>query len=148
MYVESITLLTKEYNEYTVITPKVLDIVKRSGRFLLFKFSCEIVTVLTKHTTTGVTVNEALECLESDIENFLGRLIPEDYPYSHARMLRDYGSTAGNPTGHLKAMLTGNHCHFPVIDGEMVRGGAQEIYFCEFDGPAHRTINVIIQEEK
>ena len=30
MYVESITLLTKEYNEYTVITPKVLDIVKRS----------------------------------------------------------------------------------------------------------------------
>ena len=41
-------------------------------------------------------------------------------------MLRDYGSTAGNPTGHLKAMLTGNHCHFPVIDGEMVRGGAQE----------------------
>ena len=31
MYVESITLLTKEYNEYTVITPKVLDIVKRSG---------------------------------------------------------------------------------------------------------------------
>lgn len=44
--------------------------------------------------------------------------------------------------------ITGNHCHFPVIDGEMVRGGAQEIYFCEFDGPAHRTINVIIQEEK
>ena len=123
MYVESITLLTKEYNEYTVITPKVLDIVKRSG------VQNGIVTVLTKHTTTGVTVNEALECLESDIENFLG-------------------STAGNPTGHLKAMLTGNHCHFPVIDGEMVRGGAQEIYFCEFDGPAHRTINVIIQEEK
>ena len=85
MYVESITLLTKEYNEYTVITPKVLDIVKRSG------VQNGIVTVLTKHTTTGVTVNEALECLESDIENFLGRLIPEDYPYSHARMLRDYG---------------------------------------------------------
>ena len=99
MYVESITLLTKEYNEYTVITPKVLDIVKRSG------VQNGTVTVLTKHTTTGVT-------------------------------------------GHLKAMLTGNHCHFPVIDGEMVRGGAQEIYFCEFDGPAHRTINVIIQEEK
>ena len=60
MYVESITLLTKEYNEYTVITPKVLDIVKRSG------VQNGTVTVLTKHTTTGVTVNEALECLESD----------------------------------------------------------------------------------
>ena len=63
MYVESITLLTKEYNEYTVITPKVLDIVKRSG------VQNGTVTVLTKHTTTGVTVNEALECLESDIES-------------------------------------------------------------------------------
>ena len=35
MYVESITLLTKEYNEYTVITPKVLDIVRMEPlRFL------------------------------------------------------------------------------------------------------------------
>ena len=64
MYVEPITLLTKEYNEYTVITPKVLDIVKRSG------IQNGVVTVLTKHTTTGVTVNEALECLESDIGIF------------------------------------------------------------------------------
>ena len=53
MYVEAITLLTKEYNEYTVITPKVLDIIKRSG------IQNGMVTVLTKHTTTGVTVNEA-----------------------------------------------------------------------------------------
>ena len=106
-----------------------------------------MVTVLTKHTTTGVTVNESLECLESDIEVFLSRMAPEDFPYSHARMLKDYGSTAGNPTGHLKAYITGNHCHFPIIDGEMVRGGAQDIYFCEFDGPAKRTVLVIVEGE-
>lgn len=141
MYIEAIKLLTKTYNEYTVITSQVEEIVKNSG------IQNGMVTVLTKHTTTGVTVNEALECLESDIDCFLGRLIPEDYPYSHARMLRDYGSTAGNPTGHLKALLTGTHCHFPVVDGELIRGGAQDIYFCEFDGPAHRTINVIIHAD-
>lgn len=28
----------------------------------------------TKHTTTGVTVNEALECLESDIVKFPGTI--------------------------------------------------------------------------
>lgn len=141
MYIEPITLLTKTYNEYTVITPQVREIVPRSG------IKNGMITVVTKHTTTGVTVNEALECLESDIEVFLGRLVPEEYPYSHARMLRDYGSTAGNPTGHLKALVTGNHCHFPVVDGEIIMGGAQEIYFCEFDGPAHRTINVVVQGE-
>lgn len=141
MYIEPISLLTKTYNEYTVITDKVIEVAKRSG------IKNGMITVLTKHTTTGITVNEALECLESDIKVFLERLVPEDFSYSHARMLRDYGSTAGNPTGHLKAHLTGNHCHFPIIDGEIIMGGAQDIYFCEFDGPSSRTINVIIQGE-
>lgn len=140
MYIKPIVLLTKTYNEMDVITPQVEQIVKES------EIQNGMVTVLTKHTTTGITVNEALECLESDIALFLKRQAPEDAPYSHARMLRDYGSTAGNPTGHLKAYLTGNHCHFPLVEGEMIRGGAQDIYFCEFDGPAKRTILVIVQE--
>ena len=106
-----------------------------------------MVTVETKHTTTGITVNESLECLQSDIDVFLARLIPEDAPYSHCHMLRDYGSTGGNPTGHLKAMLTGNHCHFPLVDGNMITGSAQDIWFCEFDGPSQRTINIIIEGE-
>ena len=57
-------------------------------------------------------------------------------------MLSDYGSTAGNPTGHLKALLTGNHAHFVVRDGMVERGGAQEVYLCEFDGPSERTLIV------
>ncbi len=123
-----------------VITDAVLQAVSESG------IKDGVVTVMTKHTTTGVTVNEALECLESDIANALALFAPEDRPYPHARMLRDYGSTAGNPTGHLKAMLVGNHCHFPIVNGALVRGGAQDIYFCEFDGPAKRNIMVFITE--
>ena len=141
MFVKPITILTKTYNEMDLLTRQVEQIVAESG------VKNGMVTVLTKHTTTGVTVNESLECLESDIEVFLSRMAPEDFPYSHARMLKDYGSTAGNPTGHLKAYITGNHCHFPIIDGEMVRGGAQDIYFCEFDGPAKRTVLVIVDGE-
>lgn len=141
MFVKPITILTKTYNEMDLLTRQVEQIVAESG------VKNGMVTVLTKHTTTGVTVNESLECLESDIEVFLSRMAPEDFPYSHARMLKDYGSTAGNPTGHLKAHITGNHCHFPIIDGEMVRGGAQDIYFCEFDGPAKRTVLVIVEGE-
>lgn len=141
MYVDSITMRTKTYNQFILITEEVRRIAAESG------IKNGMITVITKHTTTGVTVNEALECLESDIAEFLERLVPEDHPYAHARMLRDYGSTAGNPTGHLKAHLTGNHCHMPIVDGKIVCGGAQEIYFCEFDGPASRTVNVIVQGE-
>ena len=140
MYIKSIALRTSAYNEMIVLTPQVEEIVSGSG------VKNGMVTVLTKHTTTGITVNEALECLESDIQTALSLFAPEDRPYSHARMLRDYGSTAGNPTGHLKAMLTGNHCHFLIRDGRLDRGGAQDVYFCEFDGPAQRTILIIVEE--
>jgi secondary thiamine-phosphate synthase enzyme len=139
MFLKTIRILTKQYVELDVITPQVEAIVAESG------VKNGMVTVMTKHTTTGVTVNEALECLESDIEVALSLFAPEDRPYSHARMLRDYGSTAGNPTGHLKALLTGNHCHFPIVDGQIVRGGAQEVYFCEYDGPASRNILVMVE---
>ena len=107
MFVRTLVLCTRSYNEMTVLTPRVEEIVLESG------VQEGMVTVLTRHTTTGVTVNEALECLESDIQTALALFAPEERSYCHARMLRDYGSTAGNPTGHLKAMLTGNHCHFP-----------------------------------
>ena len=139
MYVKTIRILTKQYVELDIITPQVEQIVAESG------VRNGMVTVMTKHTTTGITVNEALECLESDIETALALFAPEDRPYSHARMLRDYGSTAGNPTGHLKALLTGNHCHFVIQDGEIIRGGAQEVYFCEYDGPASRNILVMVE---
>jgi secondary thiamine-phosphate synthase enzyme len=135
---KSFTLLTKKYNQLILVTEEMVRAVRESG------IKNGLVTVITKHTTTGITVNEALECLESDIEVFLEKLVPEDYPYSHARMLKSYGSTAGNPTGHLKAHITGNHCSFPIVEGEIIRGDAQEVYFCEFDGPAKRTVSISI----
>jgi secondary thiamine-phosphate synthase enzyme len=132
-------ILTKQYIQFVPITDRVLKTAEESG------IQNGMVTVISKHTTTGIMVNEALECIESDIIDFLSRQIPEDYPYAHAHMLRSYGSTAGNPTGHIKSMLMGNHCHFPLVNGEIIRGDAQDIFFCEFDGPAERTFLIIIQ---
>ena len=47
----------------------------------------------------------------------------------------------------LKSVLTGNHCLFPVIDGEIVCGGAQDIYLAEFDGPQLRKVYVEVMGE-
>ena len=74
MFVKPITILTKTYNEMDLLTRQVEQIVAESG------VKNGMVTVLTKHTTTGVTVNESLECLESDIEVFLTRMAPEATP--------------------------------------------------------------------
>ena len=81
-------IMTDQYNQYFIITDEVKKAIAQSG------IRNGMVTVQTKHTTTGITVNEALECLESDIDVFLKRLIPEDAPLlalSHAAGLRKHG---------------------------------------------------------
>ena len=138
MFRKEIEIWTKKYNEMINILHYVEEAVTESG------IKNGFVTVLSKHTTTGITVNESLECLEKDINVFLEKIVPEDFPYNHARMLKSYGSTAGNATGHLKLHVTGNHCHIILWNGVLDRGDAQEIYLCEFDGPARRTFQIFI----
>ena len=127
---------TMAYNDYINITQKVRDIVENSG------VQNGVAFVITAHTTTGITVNEALECLQSDMKDMMWELVPEYKKYSHARMLHSYGQTAGNPTGHLRAMLTNNHTVMPVKDGKLYCGKAQEIFLAEYDGPQNRRIFV------
>ena len=117
---------TQEYNALLPLGERVRELVAASS------VTSGVVYVITKHTTTGITVNE------------LSRFFPEGGSYFHNRFLQSYGAMAGNPTGHLKAMVTGNHAVFPVVDGQICLGSAQEIYLAEFDGPQPRTIHVAI----
>lgn len=133
--------LSKSPEEYINITEEVHKLVEESG------VKNGLAFVLTAHTTTGIMVNEALPCVEKDISEMLERVVPVDAPYVHAHFLPDYGATGNNSQGHLKSMLMGNHCAFPVIDGKIVCGGAQEIYLVDFDGPQRRTVYVEIMGE-
>ena len=135
---EEITIQTTKYNVFVPLGEQVKAIVEKSG------VRNGVVHIITKHTTTGITVNENLECLEDDILSALARMFPEDGFYYHARFLDTYGAMAGNPTGHLKAMVTGNNASFPVTEGHMHLGKAQEVYLAEFDGPQERTITVTV----
>lgn len=133
--------LSKSPEEYINITDEVHQLVEESG------VKNGLAFVLTAHTTTGIMVNEALPCVEKDISEMLEKVVPVDAPYVHAHFLPDYGATGNNSQGHLKSMLMGNHCAFPVIDGKIVCGGAQEIYLVDFDGPQRRTVYVEIMGE-
>ena len=96
-----------------------------------------IVFVITLHTTT----------VEKDIEEQLERLIPSDYPFNHNHYLPSYGTIGGNTPGHLKSLLTGNHCVLPLVDGKVVLGSAADLYFCEFDGIKRRRYLVYVMGE-
>ena len=66
----------------------------------------------------------------------------DDAQYSHAHFLPTYGRTSANAYGHLRSLLTGNSCIFPIQNGSMIMGAAQEIVLMEFDGPQERTVFV------
>lgn len=139
--VKTIEHLSRKVEEYFNITGQVHQIVENSGVRNGF------VAVITAHTTTGILVNEALPCVETDIADMLERAAPLEAPYAHAHFLPTYGATSNNSQGHLKSVLTGNHCLFPVIDGKIVCGGAQDIYLAEFDGPQLRRVFVEVMGE-
>ena len=130
----------KEF-EMIRITDTVRDFVAESG------VRDGVVFVITEHTTTGITVNESLPCVEKDLMELLDRTAPEDYPYHHNHYLRSYGTIGGNAPGHLISLLTGNHCVFPVAEGKVKLGSAADIYFCEYDGIKNRRYMIYIMGE-
>lgn len=74
-------------------------------------------------------------------------MIPTVHDYAHSHFLPSYGATGGNAPGHLKSMLCGNHAVFPIQDGEIQCGMAQDIFFAEFDGPQMRHYFIQVQGE-
>ncbi|HEX6032608.1 MAG TPA: secondary thiamine-phosphate synthase enzyme YjbQ [Tepidiformaceae bacterium] len=112
------------------ITPEVSAAVRESGA------SDGIVTLFVPHTTAAVTVNENVDPdVRSDMIGWLARLVPRDAPFRHAE---------GNSDAHLKASLVGPSVQIPLVSGQLRLGTWQGIYFCEFDGPRPRQIEVLI----
>ena len=113
------------------------------------------VNVLSRHTTTAVTINEAEPRLMDDVRQFLRTLAPPDAPYLHNDLhLRE--APDGWPGGweawaaqepenchsHLLSMLLGNSETVPVVDGKLALGTWQSVILVELDGPRKRTVGV------
>ncbi len=139
--VEKITLISKDETELIDITDKVKEIVRNANIKSGF---CNIYSL---HTTTAVTINEGLECLEKDIAEFLQKIVPEELPYFHAHFLPQDGRLGVNAYCHLRSSLFGINYVIPIENGELLLGGRQKIYFIELDGPKKRKVAVQIGGE-
>jgi secondary thiamine-phosphate synthase enzyme len=86
------------------------------------------------HTTAGLTVNEGWDPdVTTDLLGRLEALVPWSEGYRHAE---------GNSAAHIKAALIGPGVTVPVSGGALALGRWQDVYFCEFDGPRRRTVEV------
>jgi len=86
------------------------------------------------HTTAAITINECADPdVARDVEGALDRLIPATGPYCHSE---------GNSDAHVKAILVGTSQVVFVHGGKLALGRWQGIFFCEFDGPRDRKLEV------
>ncbi len=130
------SVLTDDEYSYHYIGDRVKEYVKESG------VTSGISQRWSHIPSCGIVVTEPLECIMDDFKVLLHKLVDNDAEYSHAHFLPTYGRTSANAYGHLRSFLTGNSCIFPIQNGNMVMGAAQEITLMEFDGPQERTVFV------
>ncbi len=98
------------------------------------KFKDGICMIYVPHTTAAVTINESADpSVREDIMMVLNQMVPWKAPYRHLE---------GNSPAHVKTSLIGASEVVQVKDGRLVLGTWQGIFFCEFDGPRTRRINV------
>lgn len=91
--------------------------------------------VFSRHTTAGITINENADpSVCSDILNFLDKKVPWDYP--------EFRHMEGNSAAHIKSSMMGFSQMIPIENGRLSLGTWQGVYFCEFDGPRNRSVNV------
>ncbi|HDS44563.1 MAG TPA: YjbQ family protein, partial [Methanomicrobia archaeon] len=94
-----------------------------------------ICVVFSRHTTTGIVINENEPGLRSDILRLLDELVPRGKGYLHDRI-------DSNAHAHLRAVLLGSSVSIPIETGAMTLGTWQSILFVECDGPRRREVFV------
>ena len=91
--------------------------------------------VTVRHTTAGVTLNEAEEGLMADLEAALREIVPRDGEYRH-------DAIDDNADAHVRAALIGSNVAAPVEDGALGLGTWQRVLLVECDGPRRREVAV------
>ncbi len=124
---------TSAHTQMIDITGMVAKAIKDSG------VKSGICMVSVPHTTAAVTINENADPdVVRDLIMELDKVIPWTDGYHHME---------GNSAAHLKSSLTGASEMVMVEDGRPVLGTWQGLYFCEFDGPRNRKLDIKIIED-
>lgn len=108
-----------------------------------------VLTVQTRHTTTGLLVNEHEPLLLADLAAMFERLVPASTAYGHDDFTR---RTIGlgpaerrNGHAHCRAALLRTSESIPIVGGALTLGRWQRIFLVDFDGGQQREVSVSIR---
>ncbi len=135
VYAKEIRFRTKGEIDLVDITAEVEGIVEESG------IENGIALVFVPGATGAIVTIEHESGLLEDFRRALKELIPKGKGYLHDRI-------DDNAHSHLRATLLGASECFPVVNGRLVRGTWQQIFFVELDvRPRHRRVMVQVVGE-
>mgnify|MGYP003586057336 FL=1 len=122
----TIPLKTTGRHQLQPVTALVVQAIQQRGW-------CDgVLTIFVPHTTAAVTINENADPdVARDMTGFWDQLVPNVPTFRHAE---------GNTPAHILSSLVGCSLQLLVVNGTLVLGTWQGVYFCEFDGPRTRTM--------
>ncbi len=124
---------TTEPIQFVDITDEVAESIRLAG------ISDGIVTIVSRHTTAAVRIQEAEPLLLEDLLGFLHRLAPSNVHYQHNdfRIRTHHMHDDESPNGHSHCLqfLLGTSETVPIMDGDLQLGQWQRIFLVELDGP-------------
>lgn len=123
---DEIKLSTSKPVEILDITDQVKALVRSSG------VRDGLITIMSRHTTAAININEMEDGLLGDMVDFLNRIAPKDGEYRHNLTSAD---GRNNAHSHLLALFGSASQSVPVKNGELMIGTWQSIFFIELDGP-------------
>ncbi len=124
----TLTVPTSQRTELVEITGNVQKAVTQTG------IQQGVCCLFVPHTTAGIMINENADPdVARDIAVTLDRLAPNRGDYRHSE---------GNSDSHVKAALVGVSLSVFIENGKLTLGRWQGIFFCEFDGPRERQLQV------
>jgi len=128
-----LALKSSEPIQFLDITDEIMEVVRATG------FTDGIVTIVSRHTTAAIRIQEAEPLLLEDLLAFLRRLAPLNAHYQHNdfRIRTHHMHDDESPNGHSHCLqfLLGSSESVPLMDGELQLGQWQRVYLVELDGP-------------
>ncbi len=131
-HTESLTFNTRARTEILNLTPRLEEILARSG------IREGLMLVNPMHITASVYVNDAEPGLYQDLLEKLEELAPHGRPYHHHATGEDNGDA------HLTRQLLGQQVVLAVTQGRLDFGPWEQVHYAEFDGRRPKRVLVKI----
>jgi secondary thiamine-phosphate synthase enzyme len=141
-YHQALGIQTEYCMQFIDITDKILELVKKSS------IENGIINIQTRHTTTGILINEHEPLLLDDIKQMLERLAPQNIAYQHNNFaIRTVNLTPNereNGHSHCKAIFLKASETLNIANNKLQLGTWQRIFFVELDGALSRNISIMM----